>query len=66
MSIVRSYKGMTPKIAPTAFIAEDAVLIGDVEIADGASIWYGCVLRGDSGAIRIGANSNVQDNSVIA
>jgi gamma-carbonic anhydrase len=65
MSIVRPYKGMTPKIAPTAFIAENAVLIGDVEIAEGASIWYGCVLRGDSGAIRIGANSNVQDNSVM-
>ena len=57
MSIVRPYKGMTPKIAPTAFIAENAVLIGDVEIAEGASVWYGCVLRGDSGAIRIGASA---------
>jgi gamma-carbonic anhydrase len=65
MSIIRPYKNFTPKVAPTAFIAENAVLIGDVEIADGASIWYGVVLRGDSGGIRIGVNSNVQDNSVM-
>ncbi len=65
MSIIRPYKNFTPKIAPTAFVAENAVLIGDVEIADGASIWYGVVLRGDSGGIRVGPNSNVQDNSVM-
>ena len=65
MSILRAYGSLAPKIADTAFIAESAALIGDVEIADGASIWYGVVLRGDSGAIRIGVNSNVQDNSVM-
>jgi carbonic anhydrase/acetyltransferase-like protein (isoleucine patch superfamily) len=65
MSIIRSYGGFTPKIHPTAWIAENAVLIGDVDIGEGAGIWYGVVLRGDSGGIRIGHNSNVQDNSVM-
>lgn len=59
------YRGKLPRIAPTAFVAPTAVLIGDVEIADEASIWFGVVIRGDRGSIRIGARSNVQDNSVI-
>jgi len=65
MSILRPYGDLKPRVAATAFIAENAALIGDVEIAEGASIWYGVVLRGDSGGIRIGVNSNVQDNSVM-
>jgi gamma-carbonic anhydrase len=65
MSIIRAYGNFTPTIHPTAWIAESAALIGDVEIAEGAGIWYGVVLRGDSGGIRIGRNSNVQDNSVM-
>ena len=65
MSIIRAYEKWSPRVAATAFIAENASLIGDVEIADGASIWYGVVLRGDSGGIKIGVNSNVQDNSVM-
>jgi carbonic anhydrase/acetyltransferase-like protein (isoleucine patch superfamily) len=55
----------TPKIADDAFIAPNAVLIGDVEIGPGASVWFGVVLRGDVGPIRIGARTNIQDNSVI-
>jgi gamma-carbonic anhydrase len=50
-----------PRIAPDAFIAENAVIVGDVAIGAGASVWYGAVLRGDVGWIRIGARSNVQD-----
>ena len=65
MSIVRAYGAFTPKIHAGAWIAENAALIGDVEIEEGAGIWYGVVLRGDSGGIRIGRNSNVQDNSVM-
>lgn len=65
MPIIRSFKGIMPKIAEDAFIADDAVIIGDVEIASGASIWYGCVLRGDVNYIRVGENSNIQDNSTI-
>ena len=63
--IVRSFRGKSPKIAASAFIAEGAVIIGDVEIGEHASIWYGCVLRADVGAIRIGARSNVQDGSCL-
>ena len=57
--------GKTPQVAEDAFIAPTAVLIGDVTVAAGASIWFGAVLRGDNSAIVIGAGSNVQDNCVI-
>ncbi len=53
--------GKTPRIAPGVFIAPNAFVIGDVEIAEGSSIWFGCVLRGDVGPIRIGRRSNIQD-----
>lgn len=53
-----------PSIADTAWVAPTAVLAGAVEIAEGASIWYGAVLRGDNEPIVIGRNSNVQDNAV--
>lgn len=63
--IVRPYKDKVPKIAPTAFIADGVVIVGDVEIGDHVSIWYNCVLRADVGMIRIGARSNVQDGSCL-
>jgi gamma-carbonic anhydrase len=63
--IVRAYQGKAPKIAPTAFIADGVVIIGDVEIGEHASIWYNCVLRADVGQIRVGARSNVQDGSCL-
>ena len=59
------YRGNTPRVHPTAFVAPTAVLIGDVEVAAGASIWFGTVIRGDNGPIRIGERSNVQDNAVL-
>jgi carbonic anhydrase/acetyltransferase-like protein (isoleucine patch superfamily) len=59
------YHGKTPKVASSAFVAPTAVLIGDVEIGEEASIWFGVVIRGDNGPIRIGARSNVQDNAVL-
>lgn len=62
---ILSYNGKWPKIAPGAFIAEDAVLIGDVTIGEHASVWYGCVLRADTGRIVIGAHSNVQDGVIM-
>ena len=55
----------TPKIHETAFIAPGAVICGDVEIGANASVWYGCVLRGDENKIVVGAGSNVQDGTVI-
>ena len=63
--IVREYEGKKPRFGARVFIAENATVIGDVEIADDASIWYGVVLRGDIHHIRIGARSNIQDNSVL-
>jgi carbonic anhydrase/acetyltransferase-like protein (isoleucine patch superfamily) len=63
--MIIEYKGSAPKIGRNVFIAPTAVIIGNVEIGDNASIWYGVVLRGDEGRIVIGAGSNVQDNSVI-
>jgi carbonic anhydrase/acetyltransferase-like protein (isoleucine patch superfamily) len=59
------YRGKIPKVAASAFVAPTAVLIGDVEIGEEASIWFGVVIRGDNGPIRIGARSNVQDNAVL-
>ena len=63
--IVREYEGKKPRLGARVFVAENATLIGDVQIADDASIWYGVVLRGDINFIRIGARANIQDNSVM-
>ncbi len=62
---LRSYRGLLPKIDPSVFIADNAVLIGDVTIGAGSSVWYGCVLRGDSNSITIGEGTNIQDGTVI-
>ncbi len=59
------YRGKTPQVAPDAFIAPTAVLVGDVTVRSGASVWFGTVLRGDMDRIVIGERSNVQDNSTI-
>jgi len=64
-ALIRPYDGITPKIAPDAFIAETAVVIGNVEIGPQSGIWYGCVLRGDSNSIKIGARTNIQDGTII-
>jgi len=63
--MIMEFGGKTPKIHPAAFIAPDAVLIGDVEIGERSSVWFGAVLRGDMGKIRIGACCSVQDNCVL-
>jgi gamma-carbonic anhydrase len=61
MPVIKALGQKVPRIAADAFIAENAVIVGAVEIGTGASVWYGAVLRGDVGWIRIGARSNVQD-----
>lgn len=63
--IVRSYGGKKPRLGARVFVAENATLIGDVELGEDSSIWYGVVLRGDIHHIRIGARSNIQDNTVL-
>ncbi|CAN5170279.1 N/A [soil metagenome] len=62
---IYEYRGKRPRVHERAFVAPTAILIGDVEIAEGASIWFGTVLRGDMARIEIGARTSVQDNSVI-
>ncbi len=63
--IVRPYQGKQPRLGSRVFVAENASIVGDVDLGDDSSIWYGVVLRGDINLIRIGARSNVQDNSVL-
>jgi carbonic anhydrase/acetyltransferase-like protein (isoleucine patch superfamily) len=57
--------GKRPTVHPDAYIAPTAVLIGDVEIGAGASVWFGAVLRGDEAQIKVGDGANIQDNAVI-
>ena len=63
--MIIEFKGKLPQIDPTVYIAPNATIIGDVVIEAEASVWFGAVIRGDSGQIKIGARSNVQDNVVI-
>ncbi len=63
--MIKSFQNTQPKIHETAFIAENAIIIGDVEIGAESSVWYGSILRGDVNYIRIGARTNIQDASVI-
>ncbi len=59
---VLAVAGLTPRVDETAFIAAGARVVGDVTIAEGASVWYNAVVRGDSASITLGAGSNLQDN----
>ena len=59
------YQGILPTIAEDAFIAPNAVVIGDVVIGAGSSVWFSCVVRGDVHEIRIGERTNIQDGTVI-
>ncbi len=60
-----SFEDAKPDVAPTAWIAPTAVLVGNVTVEENASVWYGCVLRADFGPIIVAAGANVQDNTVI-
>lgn len=59
------FRETLPEVAPDAFVAHGATVIGDVEIGSGCSIWYGCTLRGDVNVIRVGELTNIQDGSVV-
>jgi carbonic anhydrase/acetyltransferase-like protein (isoleucine patch superfamily) len=63
--MIRSFQGMQPQIDPSAFIAETAVVIGDVTVGTESSIWYNVVARGDVNFIRIGTRSNIQDLTML-
>jgi carbonic anhydrase/acetyltransferase-like protein (isoleucine patch superfamily) len=64
-ALILPYKGILPTVAPDAFIAQNAVLVGDVVIGAQSSIWYGCVLRGDVNRIRVGERTNIQDGTIV-
>lgn len=63
--MIRSFKGVGPTIPASCYVDESAQLIGDVVLGENASIWMNAVLRGDVHEIRVGANSNIQDNCVL-
>lgn len=65
MATLIEFDGRRPRIAADAWLAPTATLIGDVEVGSGASVWFGTVLRGDFGSIRIACGSCVQDNAVV-
>ena len=63
--MIRSFNDIHPKIHETAYLSEDVVVIGDVEIGEDANVWFGSVIRGDVSYIRIGARTNIQDMTMI-
>ncbi|MGV8145654.1 MAG: gamma carbonic anhydrase family protein [Alkaliphilus sp.] len=63
--MVKSWRGITPEIDSSCFIAETADIIGDVKIGKNSNVWYGVVIRGDDKNIIIGENTNIQDNAVV-
>ena len=65
MALIKTFNGIEPKIHDTAYIADGAIVIGDVEIGEDASVWFGSIIRGDVNFIRIGARTNIQDMTVI-
>ena len=65
MAIIRELNGKNPKYGTNCFFAENAAIIGDVEMGNDCSIWYGAVLRGDVHSIKLGNKVNVQDNATI-
>lgn len=62
---IRPFQGVTPRLHPSAFVADGAQVIGNVEVGEDSSVWYNTVLRGDVNTIRIGARSNIQDLTMI-
>ena len=65
MAIIRPLNGITPQVGEHTFLAETAVLVGEVTVGEHCSIWYNAVLRGDVNPIRIGNNVNIQDGAVL-
>ena len=63
--MLRPYRGVLPRVHPTAFIDDSAQVIGDVEIGEDSSVWMSAVIRGDVHRIRIGRRSNIQDGTVV-
>ncbi|MDR1652915.1 MAG: gamma carbonic anhydrase family protein [Prevotellaceae bacterium] len=65
MALIKSVRGFTPQIDASAYLADNATVVGDVVIGEGCSIWFNAVLRGDVNSIRIGNHVNIQDCAVL-
>ncbi len=65
MIVIKSFRGNTPKIHETAFISQEAYIVGDVEIGEGSGIWPGTIIRGDNAKIVIGKNTQIEDNCTV-
>ncbi len=65
MALIKKLNGKEPSLGQDCFLAETATLIGDVTVGDNCSIWFNAVLRGDVHYIKIGNNTNIQDNAVV-
>ena len=65
MALIKSVRGLTPKIGKNCYLAENATIVGDVTIGDDCSIWFNTVLRGDVNWIKIGDKVNIQDGAVL-
>ncbi len=65
MAEIRAFGGVSPRIDASVFLATGCVVVGDVELAAGASVWFGAVVRGDVNFVRIGARTNIQDQAVV-
>lgn len=63
--LVKSFHQIMPKLAESAYIADNVVLTGDVEIGEDSNVWFGVVMRGDMASIRIGKNTNIQDLTMV-
>ena len=63
--MIMELNGKRPETEKASFIAENATIIGDVKLEEGTTVWYGAVIRGDGDSIRIGKNTNIQDNTVV-
>jgi len=65
MAVIKPYRGIFPKIHPSVYLSDNVYIVGDVEIGEDSSVWFGSVVRGDVNYIRIGRRTNIQDNSVV-
>ena len=63
--VIKPYKDIHPEIHDSCYISENTAIIGDVQIGEGSSVWFGSVVRGDVNKIRIGENTNIQDGTII-
>lgn len=65
MAFVQAVRGFTPQIGKDCFLAENSIIVGDVVMGEGCSVWFSAVLRGDVNSIRIGNHVNIQDGSIL-